>query len=55
MASIALLVGGTVINALAFSGSKYLFSQLQDSKVDKEWKRHNLAVERLMATQQEWS
>ena len=56
MASIAVLVGGgEVVNTLAFSGSDYLFSHLQGSKVDKEWKRHDLAVERLMTTQQEWS
>ena len=55
MASIALIVRGAVINALAFGGSNYLFSQLQGSKVDKEGKRHDLAIKRLTAAQQEWS
>ena len=43
------------MNALAFSGSNYLFSQLQGAKVDRERKRHDLAVERLTAAQQEWA
>ena len=55
MASIALLVGGAMVNALAFSGSNYLFSQLQGAKVDKERKRHDLAIEWLTAAQQEWA
>ena len=55
MASVALLVGGAVTNALAFSGSNYLFSMLRSSGVDEERKRHDMAVEKLQAAQTKWS
>ena len=55
MASIAMLLGGAAVNALAFSGSNYLFSMLRSSGVDKERKRHDKAVEQLQAAQAEWS
>ena len=50
-----MLLGGAFVNALAFSGSNYLFSMMKNSGVDEERKRHDLAVERLQATQTEWS
>lgn len=55
MASIAMLVGGALVNALAFSGSNYLFSKLRSSGVDEERKRHDTAVEQLQAAQSAWS
>ena len=55
MASIAMLVGGALVNALAFSGSNYLFIILRSSGVDKERKRHDKAVEQLQAAQASWS
>lgn len=55
MASVALLVGGALVNALAFSGSNYLFSTLRSSGVDEERKRHDKAIEQLQAAQTEWS
>ena len=55
MASVALLVGGALVNALAFSGSNYLFSMLKSSGVDEERKRHDKAVEQLQAAQADWS
>ena len=55
MASVAMLVGGALVNALAFSGSNYLFSMLRSSGVDEERKRHDKAVEQLQAAQVEWS
>lgn len=55
MASIALLVGGALVNALAFSGSNYLFSTLRSSGIDEERKRHDLAVEQLQTAQAKWS
>lgn len=55
MASVALLVGGALVNAVAFSGSNYLFSMLKNTGVDEERKRHDLAVEQLQAAQAEWS
>jgi hypothetical protein len=55
MASVALLVGGALVNALAFSGSSYLFSTLRDSGVDAERERHDRAVEQLQSAQAAWS
>ena len=36
MASIGFLIGGALINALAFSGSNFLFSSLSEESIDKE-------------------
>ena len=55
MATIAMLLGGATVNALAFSGSNYLFSMLQSSGIDEKGRRHGKAVEQLQATQEEWS
>ena len=59
MATIALLVGGAIVNALAFSGSNYLFSTLSSHKAAKEQneeqKRHDLAVEKTQEAQKEWN
>ena len=55
MASVALLFGGALVNALAFSGSNYLFSMLKSSGIDEERKHHDKAVEQLQAAQAEWS
>ena len=55
MASIAMLIGGALVNAVAFSGSNYLFSKLRDSGSLDEQKRHNSSVERLQAAQADWS
>jgi uncharacterized protein HemX len=48
MASLAMMVGGAVVNALAFSGSNYMFSKLQSKE---ERIRHNKATEQLAAAQ----
>ena len=50
-----MLVGGALGNALAVSGSNYLFTMLRSSGVDKERKRHDKAVEQLQAAQATWS
>ena len=55
MATIALLLGGAVANALAFGGSNYLFSTLRSHGVDAEKKRHDLAIERLQTATVAWS
>ena len=55
MATIAMLVGGAVVNALAFSGSNYLFSKLNSSGIQEETRRHNQAVEQLNAAHEKWS
>ena len=36
MASIAMLIGGALANALAFTGSSYLFHRLSKDSIDKE-------------------
>ena len=57
MASVAILVGGALVNALAFSGSNFLFSKLgaSASDVDKERHRHDKAIESLQTAQSLWS
>ena len=50
-----MLVGGALVNALAFSGSNYLFTMLRSSGVDEERKRHDKAVEQLQAAQASWT
>ena len=54
MASIGLLIGGALVNALAFTGSNYLFSSLSKESIDKERKRHK-AIEDLQRAQIEWA
>ena len=51
MASAAMIVGGAVVNALAFSGSNYLFSKLSS---DQERKRHDEAIEKLAKARDEY-
>ena len=36
MARIVFLIGGSLINVLAFSGSNFLFSSLSKESIDKE-------------------
>ena len=50
-----MLVGGALVNALAFSGSNYLFTILRSSGVDEECKRHDKAVKQLQVSQVSWS
>ena len=45
MASIGFLIGGALINALAFSSSNFLFSSLSKESIDKERKRYDKAIE----------
>ena len=51
MASIGFLIGGALIDALAFTGSNYLFSSLFKESIDKERKRHDKAIEDLQRAQ----
>ena len=52
--AVAMMIGGAVTNALAFTGGNYLFSHLgKDS--DEERKRHDKAMEQLEAAQAKWS
>jgi hypothetical protein len=43
MAGLAMMVGGAFVNAVAFTGSGYLFKALDKHGYEKEIKRHNLA------------
>ena len=45
MATLAMMAGGALVNALAFSGTNFLFSQFGGH--GDEMKRHNLAMEQL--------
>ena len=55
MASTAFLIGGALVNALAFTGNNYLFSSLSKESIDKERKRHNKAIKDLQRAQIEWA
>ena len=55
MASIGFLIGGALVNALAFTGSNFLFSSLSKESIDKERKRHDKAIEDLQRAQIEWA
>ena len=55
MASIGFLIGGALVNALAFTGSNYLFSSLSKDSIDEERKRHDRAIEDLRRAQVEWA
>lgn len=50
-----MMLGGAVANAVAFTGSNYLFSLFRDSGVEEERRRHDAAVEQLQAAQAAWA
>ena len=50
-----MLIGGALANALAFTGSSYLFYRLSADNIDAERKRHDLAIEALQKAQIEWA
>ena len=54
MASLLFTVGGAVVNALAFSGTNFVFSRLTDHG-EEERKRQSLALERLQKARDEWN
>ena len=54
MASIVMLIGGALANALVFTGISYLFHRLSAGNIDAKRKRHDLAIEKLQAAQLEW-
>ena len=49
-----MLIGGALANALAFTGSSYLFSRLSVNNIDAERKKHDLVIEPLQQAQIEW-
>ena len=54
MASLLFTVGGVVFNALAFSGTNFVFSRLMDHD-EEELKKHDLVIERLQRARDEWN
>jgi len=50
--AVVMMLGGALTNALAFSGSNFLFSQMSGSE---ERKRHNLAMEKLQHERDTWN
>ena len=55
MASVAMLIGSALANALAFTSSSYLFHRLSKDSINAERKRHDAAIEKLQAAQIEWA
>ena len=55
MAAVGMMIGGAVVNALAFAGGSYLFSMLgRSGEAEKERKRHDLAIEELQQAKSEY-
>ena len=54
MASLAVMVGEALVNALAFSGTNFIFGQIGDHG-KTEMKRHNLAMEQLSKARDEYN
>ena len=50
----ASVIAGGLFNAVAFAGAGYVFHKLDKKGYEDEMKRHNLAMERLKAAQDEW-
>ena len=50
-----MLFRGALANALAFTGSSYLFNRLSADSIDVERKRHDLEIEKLQKAQIEWA
>ena len=46
-----MMLGGALANALAFTRTSYFFSSLSKDSIDKERKRHYLAIEKLQKAQ----
>ena len=49
-----MLIRGALANALAFTGSSYLFWRLSKDSIDSKRKRHDLVIEQLQKAQIEW-
>ena len=54
MASVLFTICGAVVNALAFSGTNFVFSRLTDHGAG-ERKRHDLALKKLQSVRDEWN
>ena len=55
MASVVMLIRGALANALAFTGSSYLFHRLSAYNIDAERKRNDAAIEKLLKAQIKWA
>ena len=54
--AVAMMLGGAVVNALAFTGGNFLFSKLEkNDSAERERERHDKAIEQLEAAQTAWS
>ena len=54
MTSLLFTFGGAVVNALAFSGTNFVFSRFTDHG-EEERKRHDLALEKLQRAKDKWN
>ena len=54
MASVLFTIGGAMENALAFSGTNFVFSRLTDHGAE-ELRRHDLALKNLQRAGDEWN
>ena len=54
MAGIGMMVGGAIVNGLAFTGSGYLFKMFDKNGYEAETKRHDRAQEQLQKASAEW-
>ena len=50
-----MLIRGAFANALAFTGSSYLFHRQSADNIDAERKRHDAAIKTLQKVQIEWA
>ena len=55
MATLLMLGGSALINALAFSGTNYLFSHIDKNQAAKERQRHDEAIEQVQQANLTWS
>ena len=55
MVSVAMLIGGALANALAFTGSSYLFHRLSKDSIDTERACHDMVIEQLQKAQIKWA
>ena len=54
MALVLFIIGGAMVDALAFSSTNFVFSRLTDHG-EEERKRHDLALEKLQRARDEWN
>ena len=54
MATLLFTIGGAVVNALAFSGTNFVFCRFTDHG-EKERKTHDLALENLQRARDKWN